>query len=510
MPPPKTIVIGIDGGNFELVEKWIASGELPNIAKIVRQGITGEMRSVLPPVTSPNWKAYTTGKNPGKLGIFWWENIDTANKKVYYPTHRKNASTEFFELIAEQEPVGILGIPTTFPPKHLDEFVISGAPDAEEEGFAYPSSLEQRLKDEFGYYVGLKASLKHEADEAAAEIQDLIDLRFEVAKTLLEETEVSFLQATTFYINSMHHYFWDGERTLAGWKVIDDHIADFLDANYNVILMSDHGSNRIETVFNINTWLHREGYLALPDRTVENVFKRLGITRNRMASILHQFGLREMVKRLLPFAVRKRIPEREGQISRERGTWFDWDRTDVVATSQGPVYLNVDPSSPKYDRLLMEIIEKLKRLTDPGGNPITDAVHQIEEVYSGEYMNEAPDIIIDQASHIHISGDAGRSSIFVDPEDDGWKGENKREALFAAMGPTFGTGHIDELSILDLAPTLLHLHDVEIPEDMDGTVRKELFSPGTEPRDRDVVYQKMPKTTNEIKRIREVAQSLDL
>lgn len=35
----KTVVIGLDGAGFELIDPWIAEGCLPNIAKLKQQGV---------------------------------------------------------------------------------------------------------------------------------------------------------------------------------------------------------------------------------------------------------------------------------------------------------------------------------------------------------------------------------------------------------------------------------------------------------------------------------------
>ena len=75
----KTIVIGLDGASFDLINPWLRAGKLPNLQSLMDNGVKGRLKSCLPPTTSPNWKCYSTGKNPGKLGMFWWENIDFRN-----------------------------------------------------------------------------------------------------------------------------------------------------------------------------------------------------------------------------------------------------------------------------------------------------------------------------------------------------------------------------------------------------------------------------------------------
>lgn len=58
-----------------------------------------------------------------------------------------------------------------------------------------------------------------------------------------------------------------------------------------------------------------------------------------------------------------------------------------------------------------------------------------------------------------------------------------------AHGPSFDTNRtLSDTSIMDIAPTLLHLLDVPIPSDIDGSVI-EVFAPGSEPAEREPVYQ---------------------
>ena len=502
-----TVVFGLDGAHFELIEPWIEAGELPNLQRAIDSGVTADLESVLPPVTSPNWKSYLTGKNPGKFGIFWWENVDTDEKRIFYPSHRKNRETEYWEVLAEEEKTGVIGVPTTFPPKQAGEFVLSGAPDGSNEGFAYPEELEARLVDEYDYKVTAKSELRATPDKAAEEILDLIDTRFTVARDLFEENDLDFLQVTTFYINSLHHYFWDHEYTKRGWKIIDDHLGEFLEEGHDVVLMSDHGSNEIETVFHINSWLEQEGYLQL-DAGAAKLVHRLGINRDRVLRILSPLGLQGLATRFAPQFVLDLVPDEQGELPRESKTSnIDWAATDVVASGQGPIYLTADEGTTEYERTRERLIEQLECLEGPNGQSIISAAHRGEDVYSGEYADEAPDVVVEQARGVHIQGSIGREEVFSEPVEDGWKGENKREGLFVATGPSFDQGDVESLSILDLAPTLLHLRGRRIPGDMDGEVRRDVFAPESEPASAAPSYSEASAKENEIRRIRRVARN---
>lgn len=470
-----TVVVGLDGAHFELLDPWIAEGNTPNIESIIESGISGDLESVIPPVTSPNWKAYATSKNPGKLGLFWWENIDVKNQSVYYPDKRKHAHTEYWELLARDEAVGVIGVPTTYPPKSCGEFLIAGAPDGKNTGYTHPESLESELEDRYDYKVVPKNRISEQRDAAAQEILDLIDLRFQVARDLFEEYDLSFLQVTTFYINTLQHYFWDGKYTRQAWECIDSHVGEFLDQDVNVVLMSDHGSTRIEHSFHINPWLESEDYLST-DPGISETLHRFGLTTDRLGPILSRLGLRNLVADHLPDSILRRIPNDSGEVSKSgKAAAIDWENTRVVASGQGPVYVTLDPESEAYESLRTELIGKLQNIQTPNGTEIADDVFRSEDIYSGPYMDAAPAILIDQRAGIHIPGDIGRNEIFSRPSEDDWLGENKRMGLFAATGPDFASGTVTDLSILDLAPTILHLFGCAIPSDMDGEVRRDIF-----------------------------------
>lgn len=489
---PKTVVVGLDGATLDLIRPWVENGELPAVRQILNDGVYGDLQSVLPPVTSPNWKAYSTGKNPGKLGVFWWQNIDVENQRVYLPQERYHEQTEYWELLSERERVGVVNVPTTYPPNANVDFMISGPPDGRNHDYTSPPELEERLEREYNYRVTKRGMLHDGGTEAYEEVLELIDLRFEVAKQLLEDYDLSFLQVTTFYLNSLHHHLWDGEYTKRGWKIVDGHLADLLDRGHDLVLMSDHGHAPIEVVFNINVWLEENGYLTY-DSTVSDTLHTAGINADRLKRILVRADrliptdLYGRVEELAPQWALNRLPDEDGELGGSKHEIVDWTDTDAIASAQGPVYLTIGRDNPRYQRLRDELIEEFLAITGPDGRPIADDVYRSEDEYSGPYLEEGPDIVIDKAEHVNIREGLGGNHVFPD-SDPSWSGVNKREGLFAAIGPSFRSGTVEGLSILDLAPTLLHLHGRSIPADMDGSVRKSVFVPDSRPGRTDVQH----------------------
>ena len=47
------LIIGFDGATFDLIRPRAAAGYLPNLARLMAEGVTADLASTLPPVTSP-------------------------------------------------------------------------------------------------------------------------------------------------------------------------------------------------------------------------------------------------------------------------------------------------------------------------------------------------------------------------------------------------------------------------------------------------------------------------
>lgn len=458
-----------------MLDKLIAKGKLPNIKKIKESGCHGTLESCLPPVTAPNWKCYSTGKNPGKLGVFWWENIDCAKQKINIPTSYSFKSGEIWDAMSEQGlKVGIINMPTTYPPKKVNGFMISGGPDSLESGLTYPKELEVRIKKEFGYRaLPRQVSLLAKGDPTVIkELQETIKMRFEVAKKLAAEDNYDFIHLTIYLINVLQHFFWDDPCVIEAWEIIDtgigELIATFPDATF--LFMSDHGSNEIKCKFNINTWLEREGYLKLHNKKSKSTLLKLGITKERAVWLLTKLRLKDAFKKA--FGSKITLPTEGGAVQRTGKTkMIDWHRSKAVASGQGPVYLNIPKNSKEYDKTKAEIINKLEKLSNKGVK-IAKQVYEREQIYSGPYLDSAPELIIDQGDHVHITGAIGFDKVFEKPSK--WRGENAKSGIFMAYGKKIANKRVNA-HILDLAPTILELMDIKQDPDFDGKPLTEIL-----------------------------------
>jgi predicted AlkP superfamily phosphohydrolase/phosphomutase len=66
----KVVILGFDGADAGLVERYIAEGRLPNLTRLRSEGYYAPLRSTNPPQTPVSWASFSTGLNPGRTEIF--------------------------------------------------------------------------------------------------------------------------------------------------------------------------------------------------------------------------------------------------------------------------------------------------------------------------------------------------------------------------------------------------------------------------------------------------------
>ena len=65
-----TLIIGLDGLNWPLLEPLLAAGLLPTLARLRREGVPATLLSVLPTQSAAAWASFMTGQQPAVHGVF--------------------------------------------------------------------------------------------------------------------------------------------------------------------------------------------------------------------------------------------------------------------------------------------------------------------------------------------------------------------------------------------------------------------------------------------------------
>ncbi|RLA92653.1 MAG: hypothetical protein DRG25_05965 [Deltaproteobacteria bacterium] len=144
----KVLVLCIDGATFRLLNPFIAEGYLPTIKKLKEEGTSGTLFSSIPPMTAPAWSNMITGKNPGKhrIGEFLIKKPGTYEEVVINSTFRDSEAV--WDILGENGiKVGVLNIPTTYPPTKVNGVMICGfLSPTRKRDFVYPPGLLDEIE----------------------------------------------------------------------------------------------------------------------------------------------------------------------------------------------------------------------------------------------------------------------------------------------------------------------------------------------------------------------------
>src|SRR5256712_12184914 len=124
---PKVVIIGLDAATWTLIRPWMAEGGMPNLAKLMKEGVSGTLRSILPPITPPAWTSFLTGKNPGNHRLFHFLEAQPGGYSLRYLNATSPRAKTIWKMLSDSGfTVGPMNIPFPYPPEHLPAFQISG------------------------------------------------------------------------------------------------------------------------------------------------------------------------------------------------------------------------------------------------------------------------------------------------------------------------------------------------------------------------------------------------
>jgi predicted AlkP superfamily phosphohydrolase/phosphomutase len=219
---------------------------------------------------------------------------------------------------------------------------------------------------------------------------------------------------------------------------MDDMIGRVMDSirkDTVLIVMSDHGFKSFRRGVNLNSWLYRNGFLAVKQKPTG-------------------------------------------------AQWYqdvDWTKTQAYAVGIGGIYLNlkgreaqgiVQPGE-EAESIKEKIIQGLRGLRDDAHKaPAVAEVYDTKKIYKGPYVPEAPDLLVGfkvgyRASWNCATGEVN-DQIFEDNVKS-WSGDH-------CMNPPDVPGiffcnrklQADKVNIMDIGPTVLDLFGVPVPPYCDG------------------------------------------
>jgi len=489
-----TIVLGLDGATWTVLDPLIKEGHLPEIKALLKDGQSGTLESTFPPITAPAWLSMATGQNPGKTGVFYFLNREDPDSFDFETLGSdKFQGQSFWDILsAHDHSVGIFNYPMLYPPYEINGFMISGLGSDADDTITYPESLSEELDDVTnGYQVKVPyADPKYQGrpERLESDLLEIIDKREAAMEYLLTEKDPDHFFGIISATDWAQHYFWryhDEDHVLydpdAGredalkriWMRVDDAVGTIAELaeedDANLLIVSDHGFGPVNKTFHSNEWLERQGYLHYEERSITDQI------RTKYFPYLRQIGesVVNAVPQLNDFA--KSVGK---SIRKTPGEEIDFERSVAFAPRQnltsGMIYLLSDDPEDKQD-----LAEELENLDSYPNGPKNVTVYEPEDVCHGPKTDLAADLMVELDNYECAVDPRSKATnqIFSDgPPSDARSGGHNREGIIVASGPSVKSDGELNASIFDVAPTMLFLHGSPVPKEMDGEIRSEIFT----------------------------------
>jgi predicted AlkP superfamily phosphohydrolase/phosphomutase len=352
---------------------------------------------------------------------------------------------------------------------------VNWKPDAPPVPISSPASFSGALFDRLGPYRTLgwaEATWplnEGRIDEATfmSDLDRAFDDRAQVILSRIDAREWDLLVGVIESTDRVQHMMWRfmdaqhpmydsamaaqfGDAIERVYRRADEFVGDVLrrvDPGTAVLIVSDHGFHSWRKAVNLNTWLVQEGYMVLEgqapgEKKLDDLFGGGG----------------------------------------EFWENVDWSRTRAYAMGLGQIYFNlrgreargiVSPGAESAE-LAREMTGKLLAMTDPDdGSRIVRAVYKRDDVYHGEYVQNAAELQVGMEDGYRVSWQTtlgGSPPGIVYPNMRKWSGDHGGFDFAATAGVLVSSRPLQRASasIVDIAPTVLDFFGVQIPGDIDG------------------------------------------
>ena len=521
----RALIIGWDGATWDLVDRFVAEGEMPVLAGLLAESARAPLNSTTPPMTLPSWSSMLTGCNPGRHGIFDFVHRVPGTWKVQFTnaTHRR-VPTLHRVLSDRGARVASLAVPTTWPPDTVNGVVVSGFDSPVSTGidgsFVHPPNLHAELVRRFG---GLKFADFQESrigpgwhDRALACLRREIPRKEAIGRWLLSQERWDAFMLLFGESDTVSHHFWmfhdpDSPRHPAGapahlreairavYRDLDAALGRLLDvAKPDVLcICSDHGFGGAGVhVLHLNRMLEQHGWLRYR-RQVQVGGLRAGTgTLDRLRALAVERVPAHLQGRLFR-AVPKRLLGRVEANSR----YGDLDLPRCRALSDEMNYAaTLHLAVPESDRTgATEALRQLLLAWEVDGHHPIRAVYRREDLYDGPCVARSPDLVIELALRDGYSytllpslrAAPGQTWRTLQPHEYaggkglGMNGSHRQHGVLVLWGQGVRPGVRMQAGMADIAPTLLHLLGETIPAHMDGLLLVDALQDRTPPRHAD-------------------------
>ncbi len=485
----RVVIFGLDGATFTLLDYLVEQRVMPFLGEFLRDGSRGLLRSTVPHLTPPAWTTLVTGRSPGHHGIFNFLQFESPTSPYLRIISSRNIACETLWSIVSRAGmrVGSLNFVGHTPAIPVNGYMVPGwVPWRWVKKHSYPAGLLERLKEGVPSLDIKELAMNFKEEEKAvagmelADYEPWIDLHirreqqwFSILRHQMIHDSCALTGIVFDGVDKLQHLLWQfldpqlapaapspqflqvRRRCWDYFRQLDEFLKETVwlaGPDAHVLVVSDHGFCATREIVYINTWLEQQGYLTwAPTATVES-------DHSQELGEAHPYHL----------------------------THLDLPKTSAYATSASSNGIHIavrglrgdGAVSPEdYLRFRDELRDALlTQCVDPQtGDPLITRVWTREEAFSGACMANAPDLTVELRDWGFFSVLRSNAVLKLRPVPMGC---HHPDGVLAAKGPGVRQGTmIEGARLLDIAPTVMFLLGLPIPEDFEGRMLSSMFDP---------------------------------
>ncbi len=474
-------IIGIDGATFKFIDVLIKKGKLKNIKNLIESGEKMPLITTLPPLTPSAWSSFMTGKNPGKHGVLDFYELDN-NFNYKISSFKLKKQKKLWNILSENNLNSIVYfVPFTYPPEKIKGIMVSGflTPSLKAK-FTYPVDLKEELLKKFpNYRISENTRFNRKnPDIFLNDILNLTEIHSKVMEYLIKNKDWDFFMGVFMGIDHAQHWFWyDKEKIEKVYEKVDEELGRIisnLPEGTLIIIMSDHGFQKLKGHFYINSFLLNKGFLKLKTKG-KNLLKfisyKTGLSPLRLSQIIFKLRLEKFIKK---------DKESIGKTASKVGFSYadiDWGKTfafgfgyygflyvpDKVRFNFGKIDLK------EKDKIVESLICSLKEIEGKFVKKVE--VWRKEEIYKGSYVEKFPDLIYSIDNFSFVSSWVPFPDFnYFGPSMTEKTGDHEIEGILiiSQKGRKLKINK-KRANIMDVFPTVLQFFKIDIPSDTDGS-----------------------------------------
>jgi predicted AlkP superfamily phosphohydrolase/phosphomutase len=417
------------------------------------------LESTILPISSAAWTTATTGKGPGKHGVFGFHAPEAGSYALALVSTRSVRAAPLWRLLTGRGlPSLVFGVPLTYPPEPILGTMVCGMLAPREAAYTWPPELAGALRAR-GYLPDLEPWLE-EREPTWEEARTQLDLREELLAEMLAGRDWRLAWIVFKELDVLSHFSYGLDfaahvaPVYARLDALLGRLLEVVGPETNVIVLSDHGFTSYARGFNLHAWLIEQGFAvrradAVPKPLPEGPFAR---------------------------AFAEEAAQRLGELDLARTSAYAW----TCEGNYGSLRVNLRGREPAgsvapddADGTLVLIEAALF------AHPLVKSVWRADELLPGPERAALPDVVFATLPDVQVFAEPGSA---VAGEYDPPVPDHDLHGIFVAAGPSLArTVLARPLRLADVAPLALHLLGLPVPVEMDGQVPGALLAGGRPP-----------------------------